>query len=219
MNKKFMTIMLSSILMFTVFTGCGNNTDNTVKSQMDNASNDVKNGVENIGDDVKNGAEDLGNDVRNGANDLANDIDGNAKGSKDNVLNKDYSLIPYQFDYSGNYRQYTNNNSGYYSSSESYKNKQEGTAVYDSVKKISGIEDVKIAIIGEKAYCAVKTKTSANSLSSEKKARINNLIKAKYPQVKNVYFSDKVKGYTSLANSIENGLRNVTDDVLHLFGL
>ena len=206
MNKKTLIAMIVSAFMLTSFVGCGNsNTDNAVKNQMNNAANDVKDEVENIGDDVKKGAEDLTEDL----------IDSDSS----NGVKNNNGVNPYQFDYNGMYRQYTNNNTGYYNSSESYKYKQEGNGVYTSVKKISGIEDVKIAIIGNKAYCAVKTKTGSSSLSDEKKAKISTLIKEKYPQVKNVYFSDKVEHYNSLTNAIKQGLDNITDDLLNLFEL
>ncbi|MGN8912899.1 YhcN/YlaJ family sporulation lipoprotein [Anaerofustis butyriciformans] len=206
MNKKTLMVMIISAFMLTSFVGCGNsNTDNAVKNQMNNAANDVKDSAENIGNDVKNGAENL-----------TEDLTGN--NSSESVKNNN-GINPYQFDYNGMYREYTNNDSGYYESSESYKYKQEGDGVYTSVKKISGIEDVKIALIGEKAYCAVKTKTGSSSLSDEKKGKISTLIKEKYPQVKNVYFSDKVEHYNSLSNAIKQGLDNITDDILNLFEL
>lgn len=204
MNKRILTIMITSAFMLMSFAGCGNtNTDNAVKNQMNNAANDVKDGVEDIGDDVKNGAEDLTEDLT---------------GSNSNENAKQNTPVnPYQFDYNGMYRQYTNNNTGYYNSSETYKYKQEGNGVYTEIKKISGIEDVKIAIIDDKAYCAVKTKTGSSSLSNEKKAKISTLVKQKYSQVKNVYFSDKVEHYNSLANAIKNGLDDISDDILNLF--
>lgn len=206
MNKKTLMVMIISAFMLTSFVGCGNsNTDNAVKNQMNNAANDVKDSAENIGNDVKNGAENL-----------TEDLTGN--NSSESVKNNN-GINPYRFDYNGMYREYTNNDSGYYESSESYKYKQEGDGVYTSVKKISGIEDVKIALIGEKAYCAVKTKTGSSSLSNEKKGKISTLIKEKYPQVKNVYFSDKVEHYNSLSNAIKQGLDNITDNILNLFAL
>ena len=214
MNKKIMTITLASFMMLSTFAGCGNvsNDTNTKKGNaIENAADDVKNGAENIGNDVKNGVDNAADDVRNGAEKVT---DGN-----DNVTKNDSSLTPYQFDYSGMYRQYTSNDTGYYNSSSSAKNKQEGNAAYNDIKKISGIDDVKVVIIDNRAYCGVKTEANANSLSTKKKAKIGNIIKERYPQVKNVYFSDKVNGYTSLVNVIGNDLKDITDDVLNLFDI
>ena len=215
MNKKIMTITLASFMMLSTFAGCGNvgNTDTTKNNgnAVENAADDVKNGAENIGNDVRNGVDNAADDVRNGAENVT---DGN-----DNVTKNASSLTPYQFDYSGMYRQYTSNDTGYYNSSSTAKHKQEGNAAYSEIKKISGISDVKVVIIDNKAYCGVKTEAGANSLSTKKKAKIGNIIKEKYPQVKNVYFSDKVNGYTSLVNVIGNDLRDITDDVLNLFDI
>jgi len=202
MNKKLLTMTLASFMMLALFTGCGS---------AGNVTNDADNAVKNAADDVKNGVEDIGSDVEQGVDDMT---DGTGS-----VRNNNSSLTPYQFDYSGMYRQYTSNDTGYYNSSSSAKYKQEGNAAYSNIKRISGINDVKIIVIGNKAYCAVKTEAGANSLSSSKKAKIGNIIKEKYPQVKHVYFSDRINGYTSLVNVLANDLRDITDDVLNLFDL
>lgn len=152
-----------------------------------------------------------GNTGMNGSTTQYNNSATNSAGSNYN------SSMGYKFNYSGLYREYSPNPTGYYETSVSAKSKQEGDAAYSLIKKISGIEDVKIAIINDKAYCAVKTSDSAKSLQTKKKARINNIIKIKYPQVKYVYFSDKVKHYESLGTIIGNGLEDVKNDVLNLF--
>lgn len=203
MKKNIVTIFIALMMLLSV-SACSGNSSGTVKNQLTKDTNEVKDSIEDVTDDIKNRSEDI-----------VEDIDGEK--NNDSVKNNDSSLIPYQFDYNGLYRQYSNNNSGYYESSETYKYKQEGDSVYDDIKSISGIEDVKIAIIDKRAYCALKTNTGSFNISDEKKAEIGNMIKLKYPQVKNVYFSQKTQGFNSLKNAIDKGLDNITDDLLNLF--
>lgn len=124
---------------------------------------------------------------------------------------------PYNFDYSGNYRGDTHQNIGY-NIVPTTKDYYEGTDAYTSIRRMKNIEDVKIIIKDRKAYVGIKTNKNRKLTQTQRK-RIRTIIKKKYSRVRYVYFSNDVKGYSTLGDRIENGLVDITDDVLGLFDL
>lgn len=124
---------------------------------------------------------------------------------------------PYSFDYSGNYRSNTHQNIGY-NIVPTKKDYYEGTDVYTSIRRMKNIEDVKVIIRDRNAYVGIKTNKN-KTLTQNQRRRIKTIIKKKYSRVRNVYFSRDRKGYATLGDRIENGLVDITDDVLSLFDL
>lgn len=123
---------------------------------------------------------------------------------------------PYNFDYNGNYRSNVNSNIGYINATG--HDYYEGTDVYTKIKRMKKVDDVKIVIRDRHAYVGVKTRNN-KKLTEVERRRIKTIIKRRYSRVRNVYFSRDRKGYSTLGDRIENGLTDITDDVLNLFDL
>lgn len=78
--KKTVILLLTSLLLLGVMTGCGNDMNNsathpgTENNEVTNGATITGSGDKNIMDDIKDGANDIKNDIKDGAEDVKNGI-------------------------------------------------------------------------------------------------------------------------------------------------
>lgn len=203
MKKKSFILLSTALTLMIAFAGCTSSDNNTNKNL--SAKDKYRSGYFTVNDRYANDKNSVGI-----TDDNSNVMPQNPNG---NNINNGYGYYNGYNGYNGYNATIDNNIIDNNTTDNMYGVSEE---IYNKMTDIENIDDARVYVKGSDAYCALKTKNS-KELSTANKNKIRELIKEKYKNVKNVYFSYDESALEKLGDFLKRGADDLDTTLKDMF--